>query len=233
MYVVKDYDERKTEFLDTAMQLFMTNGYEQTSVNAIIGAVGVSKGAFYHYFSTKEDLLDELSLRASAQSEAVVDQVLAEPGLGAIERLNKVLSSTNAFKAQNRELMAALAEVFYSDSNILLRERMSQRSVEAMTPRIAQIIEQGNAEGVMNVRRPAETARFVLRVGTDMVAEFSRDLPASSSSDPAVREPAVTRILQTLEVYTESVERILGLSTGQMRLVDESLITLIKGDSND
>ncbi len=233
MYVVKDYDERKTEFLDTAMQLFMTNGYEQTSVNSIIDAVGVSKGAFYHYFNTKEELLDELAVRASAQSEAVVDEVIAREGLNAVEKLNAVFGATNAFKAQNRELFTALAEVFYSDSNILLRERMSQRSVEAMTPRIGAIIEQGNREGIMSVRHPIETSRFVLRVGTDMVAEFARELPAAASDDPDASRAAADRIVQTLEVYTESVERILGLESGQLRLVDESLLILIQGESHD
>ncbi|MCK4578956.1 MAG: TetR/AcrR family transcriptional regulator, partial [Candidatus Marinimicrobia bacterium] len=51
--VLKEYDERKTEFLDAARELFYSLGYEQTSVNTIIEKVGVSKGTFYHYFKSK------------------------------------------------------------------------------------------------------------------------------------------------------------------------------------
>ncbi len=46
--IVKAPDERRTEFIETAQALFYTKGYERTSVNDIIEAVGVSKGAFYY-----------------------------------------------------------------------------------------------------------------------------------------------------------------------------------------
>ncbi len=57
--VTKEYDQRLQELLDTARQLFFEIGYEKTSVNDIIDRVGVAKGTFYHYFKTKEDLLDK------------------------------------------------------------------------------------------------------------------------------------------------------------------------------
>ncbi|MGB6371054.1 MAG: TetR/AcrR family transcriptional regulator, partial [Atribacterota bacterium] len=56
--IIKKYDERRTEFLDTAQELFFTKGYEQTAVETIIKKMGLSKGTFYYYFKSKEDLLD-------------------------------------------------------------------------------------------------------------------------------------------------------------------------------
>jgi len=225
MHIAKDHDERKAEFLDTAMRLFMQNGYEQTSVNAIIDAVGVSKGAFYHYFKTKEDLLDELAARASAQALEVAAPVLEEEGLDAVEKLNELFRRTNSFKAQSRELMVAIAAVFYSDANMLLRRRLTARSTEMVAPLLARIIEAGNAEGSMSVRYPAETARFVLRIGSEMVAEFAKHLPRVES-DPQ----AVEAIVCEVEVYTESVERILGLASGSLTLMDDSMMRVIRGE---
>ena len=49
--VSKEHEERKNEILDTARRLFYINSYNNTSVNAIIEAVGISKGTFYHYFN--------------------------------------------------------------------------------------------------------------------------------------------------------------------------------------
>ena len=68
--ISKDYDVRKQEFLDAAQKLFYEQGYDQTSVNTIIDAVGVSKGTFYHYFKSKEDLLDALAERVAMQAGA-------------------------------------------------------------------------------------------------------------------------------------------------------------------
>ncbi|WP_199620177.1 FAD-dependent oxidoreductase [Paenibacillus alkalitolerans] len=47
--------------IDTAIRLFAEKGYEQVSVDEIIAISGISKGTFYHYFSSKEDLLHELT----------------------------------------------------------------------------------------------------------------------------------------------------------------------------
>lgn len=228
MYVVKDYDERKTEFLDTAMRLFMERGYEDTSVNAIIDSVGVSKGAFYHYFKTKEELLDELAARASVQAMEVIQPIVDDPSLSAVEKFNAVFAATNAFKAQNRDLILVIAQVFYSDRNVLLRARMNRRSTEMIGPVLAQIICQGNEEGTMSVAHPEITARFVLETGASMVSEFAQRLP-EIPNDPR----AADAILLQLHVYTEGVERILGVEPGELTLVDESMITIIKGDSND
>lgn len=224
MYVAKDYDERRTEFLDTAMRLFMAHGYEQTSVNAIIDAVGVSKGAFYHYFRTKEDLLDAIAARASEQAIEQVGPLVDDESLDAVSKLNELFRRTNSFKAQNRELMITIARVFYGEGNILLRERLARRSSDMVAPLIARIIEQGNAEGAMSVRHPEATARFVLRIGTDLVSELADWLPLIDE-----RPEAVDEIVRLMEVYTESVERILGIETGRLHLVDEAMMTVIRG----
>ncbi len=228
MYVVKDYDERKNEFLDTAMRLFMERGYEDTSVNAIIDSIGVSKGAFYHYFKTKEELLDELAARASVQAMAVIQPIVDDPSLSAVEKFNAVFAATNAFKAQNRDLILTIAHAFYSDRNVLLRARMNRRSIEMIGPVLAQIIGQGNEEGTMSVAHPEITARFVLETGASMVSEFAQRLP-EIPHDPR----ATDDILLQLHVYTEGVERILGVEPGELTLVDDSMITIIKGDRND
>ncbi len=224
MYIAKDYDERKAEFLDTAMGLFLERGYDDTSVNAIIDAVGVSKGAFYHYFSTKEDLLDELAARAGEQAMALTAPVVEDPGLTAIEKMNEMFARTNAFKAQNRELMITLARVFYSDRNALLRARMTRRSVEVTAPALARIFAQGKAEGTMSVAHPAQTAVLILELGATVVSGFARKL-GEIDRDPTIAD----ELLLSMEVYTESVERVLGIASGSLKLVDDSLKSVVRG----
>jgi AcrR family transcriptional regulator len=234
MHIVKDYEERKAEFLDAAMRLFMQHGYEQTSVNAIIEAVGVSKGAFYHYFRTKEDLLDELAARASAQALSLIESLADTPDLDAVEKLNEMFRRTNSFKAQNRELMIAIARVFYSEDNLRLRVRLADRSVQTVGPLIAAFIEQGNAEGSMSVRYPQETARFVLRIGSELVGEIAAELVRSGDGkDVSESQAAVEAIVRHMNVYNESVERILGIEPGRLVLIDDSMMQVITGERDD
>lgn len=54
-------ENRRDEFLDAALALFVERGYEGTSVAALAEATGLTKAAFVYHFSSKEDLLFELS----------------------------------------------------------------------------------------------------------------------------------------------------------------------------
>lgn len=66
----------REKILQSAVQLFLGEGYEATSVNDICKHAGVSKGSFYHYFETKQVLF--LSLMEN-WSGRVMQSVLGEP----------------------------------------------------------------------------------------------------------------------------------------------------------
>ena len=55
---MKEHDERRNEIINTAAVLFMEKGYDRCSINDILNKIGIAKGTFYHYFKSKEDVLD-------------------------------------------------------------------------------------------------------------------------------------------------------------------------------
>ncbi|HUF83502.1 MAG TPA: helix-turn-helix domain-containing protein, partial [Acidimicrobiia bacterium] len=71
--------ERRQQLMDHAAELFAERGYHPTSVADIVVSLGVGKGVFYWYFSSKEELLAEI-LRAShqdlrrRQQQAIADE---------------------------------------------------------------------------------------------------------------------------------------------------------------
>lgn len=60
MRVVKSPEERKEELLDAAEKLFMTKGYQSTTVRDILHEVNGSQGMFYHYFASKDDIFNAM-----------------------------------------------------------------------------------------------------------------------------------------------------------------------------
>lgn len=52
--------ETKEHIVSTAFKLFLENGYESTSMAQLVQTSNVSKGAFYHYFSSKEEIYDHI-----------------------------------------------------------------------------------------------------------------------------------------------------------------------------
>jgi AcrR family transcriptional regulator len=81
MRVIKKPEVRKAEILDASEKLFNTKGFEAATINDILTALNISKGAFYHYFKSKEEVLDEIiekyiSERVS-RAEKIVDSSLS------------------------------------------------------------------------------------------------------------------------------------------------------------
>ncbi|MBW3665614.1 MAG: TetR/AcrR family transcriptional regulator [Actinobacteria bacterium] len=77
-----------------ATRLFANQGYERTTVQEVVVAAGVTKGAMYHYFTSKDDLLHEIyhriltmqleRLRAFADDEGPIDARLREAAVDVI-----------------------------------------------------------------------------------------------------------------------------------------------------
>ncbi|MBS1886561.1 MAG: helix-turn-helix transcriptional regulator, partial [Actinobacteria bacterium] len=57
---VRDPDGTRRALVETALGLFEAHGYAGTPVQRIVDQAGLTKGAFYHHFETKEDLLYEI-----------------------------------------------------------------------------------------------------------------------------------------------------------------------------
>ena len=78
---------RRDAFLDVAQRLIQTKGYDAFSIQDVLDEVGASKGAFYHYFGSKGDLLEAMVERMADGVEASWEEVLTRADLSALGRL--------------------------------------------------------------------------------------------------------------------------------------------------
>ena len=85
-------EETVNLILETAMKLFAEKGYEHTSIQDIINNLGgLSKGAIYHHFRSKEDILNAVTIKMSEQSNKMLFEIQNSPGLTGKEKLRKLL----------------------------------------------------------------------------------------------------------------------------------------------
>ncbi len=75
----------KGKIVAAAWELFYENGYDDTTVDAIVEKSGTSKGSFYHYFDGKDALLSSLSYLFDEKYESLKDNL--DPGMSAFEKL--------------------------------------------------------------------------------------------------------------------------------------------------
>ena len=65
----------KTKIVSAAWELFYRNGYDDTTVDDIVELSGTSKGSFYHYFESKDALLNSLAYLFDDKYEELTDQI--------------------------------------------------------------------------------------------------------------------------------------------------------------
>jgi AcrR family transcriptional regulator len=221
--VTKEYDERLKELLDTAQRLFFQKGYEKTSVNHIIDAVGVAKGTFYHYFKSKEDLLDQLVTRFTAGSLEEAKKVMKRKGLNAVERMNRFFIKIKDKKVENKELMKMLMKVMYTDENLIFRHKVFKKSIALMTPYFAEIVKQGIDEGLFQPQDHEETAELIFTMALNLNETVVRLL-----LDAEAHPENIDKIDRKIKAYYRGMERMLGAAEGSLSFYRREDIEVFK-----
>ncbi len=215
---------RRDEFIDAAQRLIQSRGYEQMSVQDVLDELGASKGAFYHYFDSKEALLTAVIDRMTDGVLGVLTPMVADPGLSAPEKFQGVFSGIARFKNERRELLLAVLETWISDDNAIVREKFRRATVKRLTPLLARIVEQGHAEGVYTASPPEPVARVLvsLMLGAN---EAAVDLYVARQANAVTFET----IMCTLTAYADAFGRILGGAVGPFPIADEATLRLWYG----
>lgn len=200
---------RRDAFIDTAARLIQTRGYEQMSIQDVLVELDTSRGAFYHYFDSKAALLEAVVERIVEVATAELAPVADDPDRSALQKLEGVFGGLARWKTQRKELMLALIRVWLSDENAIMREKSRQLTAIRLTPLLAKIVRQGNAEGVFRTGSAEHVAGVLvsLLLGTNEMA--TRLFVACQAG--AISIDTVER---TLTAYLEAFERILGLPPG-------------------
>jgi len=217
--IIKKYDERKTEFLDTAQGLFFTRGYEQTAVETIIKKMGLSKGTFYYYFKSKEDLLDALIERMSEKILEEVRKIVNREDLDAITKLNRAYAVTRSVKLENLELLKVLLKVLYDDKNLLFRYKIYRNSTEIMAPEFTKIIKQGIKEEVFNTDFPDEAAKLIFEIAFIFSERVPKLILGSDKNSKSLDEAE-----KEFRVYENAIERIIGAGDGTVNIVNRDIL---------
>ena len=222
--IVKDADVRRDELLDTALALFLEHGYERTSVEQITTAVGVAKGTFYHYFATKQELLEQLVARFTDDIFLETEKALAAIDGSAVEQLRGLISAGSQVKLGRKHETLMLTRSLFTPENEALLGHLIEGWIDRTRPLMLRIIEQGCAEGTFHVPNPAAMTEVWLSVWYGYGIRISRLFFAAQ--DDAHRIEDVVAAVSVLEL---AQERILGLAPGSLDLDMEATLRSVLG----
>lgn len=148
--------------LDVASHLFMEKGYEHTSIQEIINNLGgLSKGALYHHFKSKDDILVAVTERITAESNRLLAAIRNRTDLNGKEKLKAIFKEALKRPVQNQLFTMALD--FRNNPKLL--SSFLQETVENAAPNyILPIIRQGISDGSIETDYPKELAELIILV---------------------------------------------------------------------
>lgn len=204
-----EYAQKRNAILDVAARYITTKGYEQMTTQDLLEALQISRGAFYHYFESKQALLMALVERIGEQAEQLVLPIVSDRQMPAQDKLLRFFAVFDQSKRENLDLLFAFLRVWYADENALFRQKLYLARLKRLAPWLSQIIQQGVAEGMFTTAYPDQAARIILSLLEDLGYATVELLFAQEGE-----HPDIPRLVQLGEATADALERVLGMKPG-------------------
>ena len=158
----KHPEETVNLIVSVAFRKFMEKGYEHTSIQDIIDNLGgLSKGAIYHHFKSKEDILMAVMDRMTAGSNRMLKDIRDRKGLSGKEKLKAIFKES--IKRPVQDDIFTVAPDFHNNPKLLFS--IMHDTIENAVPNyILPIIRQGIADGSIETDYPEQLAELILLV---------------------------------------------------------------------
>jgi AcrR family transcriptional regulator len=155
--IKKKPEERRREIVSASRDLFLRKGYENTTMQDVMATLLIAKGTVYHYFKSKEALLEAVVDDMVSEYLAVVEKSLNNFRGTALDTM-RVLIAAGRIAPDQLDTLNAI----HTSGNTELHLRLLAVTISRLAPLYAKVISQGCEEGVFCVDHPLECAEMVL-----------------------------------------------------------------------
>ncbi len=210
-----EYNAKRNQILDFALRLIYTLGYEQMTIQDLLDGLHISRGALYHYFASKEALMEALVDRMGQEAAGHLQRIAQDQSLNAIEKIRRFLETSARSKNAQKELVISLMRLWFSDENTFIRHKMTDEPRKSMSAFLEPVIRQGIAEGTFTVRHPKQVAVIIAGVSLSLT-----DTLTELVLQPQIEQAGIQELEDILDVYADTVERILGAPPGCLHVLE-------------
>ena len=189
-------EKRKQELLQIAYRMFITRGYENTSVDEIIEEAGIAKGTYYYHFPSKEQTLEQvIDMMLAAQEEHARAVMAADMPIP-----QKVVGVIASFRPDASE--TTITDALHAPENIVMHDKTERKLRERIVPIISELVEQGIEEGIFNCKDIPERVKIIIILASELF-----DAEGFTQTD--------------VKVFIDVIESILGAKPGSMAFITQ------------
>lgn len=215
---IEAHRQKREAILDVLESLIVSKGYEQLTIADIMSGAAISKGAFYHYFQSKADVLSALLDRRIELWRELLTPVV-EADRPALARLNEFLAVIAQRKTAERALLLEVAATVYADENAGVHMRARTAAADLFLPFVQQLLGEARGEGTVRIDDPAATAGVVVALIQDLSDRTGHALVAMA--DGADESGWLGRLTTA---YVGALHRVLGVEPGVLSFLDQGAL---------
>ena len=187
-------EKRKQELLKIAYDMFLSRGYENTSVDDIIARAQIAKGTYYYYFPSKEKMLEDV-IEMMIESEAETAGRIIGSDLPVPQKIVAVITSIRPAETEK-----PIKDALMRPENVLMHDKIRKKIIEVVVPLLSEVVEEGINEEIFACDNIRERVRMLLVISND------------TFNDRVFNE-------RDIAVFIDMTEKLLGAEKGTMSFI--------------
>ena len=191
---MKKGEKRKKKLLKIAYDMFITQGYENTSVDEIIEKAQIAKGTYYYYFQSKEQTLEEV-IDMMIDNEIEMAKQVIGMDIPVPQKIVGIITSIKPTEAEQ-----PVKNALFQPENVLMHYKVRQKLINVITPLLSEVIEEGVNDGIFECENIPERVKMLLII-----------------SDGTFNEGTFTE--KDISVFIDMTEKLLGAENGTMSFI--------------
>ncbi|MDO5861117.1 TetR/AcrR family transcriptional regulator [Methanobrevibacter sp.] len=187
--------------------MFLTQGYEDTSVDEIIEKAQIAKGTYYYHFESKEQMLEEV-IDMMIDNETEMAKQIIKTDIPVPQKIVGIITSIKPTEEEQ-----PIQNALFQPENVLMHHKVRKKLINVVTPLLSEVIKEGVDEGIFKCDNIPERVKMLLIIsdGTFNEGKFSE---------------------QDISVFIDMTEKLLGAEKGTMsfiyNLIDKSDMEVVE-----
>jgi AcrR family transcriptional regulator len=179
----------RNEIIAVAEEMICEFGYDNIPIEEITMNLGISRGTFYYYFRSKDEMLDALVLQLYDEISNGVNNILENSAQTSEEKLHSLFQYSWNMTFQKERLWDCIND----DVNARVHIKFEKMIADLLVPSVTNIIKQGVDEGVFDVDDPTIAAIGILDPGPEYTTIMCKILEKILGAEQGVLSNCLTR----------------------------------------
>ena len=156
--ISKPPEERRQELIETARELFMSQGYEKTMVGDIVRQVGVAQGLFYYYFRSKQEIFLAVINQFTEERIGELAVFLRDAHIPLLQRVRNLMHVLMDFLREMEAMYPKNQGDIAGEMTAIMQSHVSTM----IEPMVTELLREGMEQGVLSAPFPDLLSRFVI-----------------------------------------------------------------------